>query len=139
MTAIQYKTLLKAGLNEDIVETLGEVFQNKEESLATKESVAHTEAMVLQKLKTTELKLQKEIEQTKLSLQKEIEQTKLSLQKEIKDVELKLTKEIKEVELQLTREIKNSERTITKRLTFFFGSIYLGLIVFLVKEIIEAR
>ena len=119
MTATQYKTLKSTGLSEDTIEALSEVFQSKQEALATKQDVKNTELLLKKEIREVEVKV-KEIE---LKLGKEIETVR---------------KEIKEVELKLTGEIAQVKNALTVRMMFFFSPMYIALIFYFIKEILPS-
>ena len=120
MNALQYQILTEKGMDKEIIQVLEEIFQNKDESTATKGD-----------LEITKLALQKEIEvvraeirETELRLRKEIEVVRA----EIREVELRLTKEIKEAEIRLIKEIRRSDLKMFWLLLGFLSPMYLGIL-----------
>ena len=102
MNALQYQILTEKGMDKEIIQVLEEIFQNKDESTATKG----------------------DLEITKLALQKEIEVVRA----EIRETELRLTKEIKEAEIRLIKEIRRSDLKMFWLLLGFLSPMYLGIL-----------
>ena len=109
MNALQYQILTEKGMDKEIIQVLEEIFQNKDESTATKGD-----------LEITKLALQKEIEVVRA----EIREAELRLRKEIEEVR----REIKEAEIRLIKEIRRSDIKMFWLLLGFLSPMYLGIL-----------
>ena len=114
MNVQQYQILTEKGFDQEVIQVLEEVFQNKEKALVN----------------------QGDLEVTKLSLQKEIKEVELKLTKEIEEVRREIEKlrvEIKEIELRLTKEIHRSNLKMVWVMLGLLSPIYIGILSLALK------
>ena len=125
MNALQYQILTEKGIDKEVIQVLKEVFQSKDDRLATKDDI-----------ELAKLALQKEMKGLDLKFTKEMKGLDLRLTKEMKDLELKLTKEMKDLELKLTKEVHRSNLKVIWVMVGLLTPMYIGILSLVIKILV---